>query len=71
MRTASLNPISGLAAIADQTSRNHTRISSSRNLIRSHSGSGLRVGRLSSRGCSPGGGSPAGEPAGAIVIMGS
>ena len=71
MRTASLNPISGLDAIADQTRMNQIRISSSRNLIRSHRGSGLRVGRSSSRGRPPGGRSPSGEPAGAIVIMGS
>ena len=39
--------------------------------MRSQIGSGLRVGRSSSRGRPPGGRSPSGLPAGAIVIMGS
>ena len=48
----------GSFAIADQTSTFQTRISRMENLIRSHSASGLRVGRSMSNGPASGGGSP-------------
>src|ERR1043165_2841405 len=48
IRTASENPTSGSLAMTDHTRRNQISPSRSRNLIRSHTDSGLRVSRSSS-----------------------
>src|SRR5512133_380760 len=48
--TASLNGNNGLSAIAAQTKNQNSAARSSRYLTRSHSASGFRVGRSSSRG---------------------
>src|SRR4029453_3623118 len=62
--TASLNGNSGLSAIAAQTKNQKSAARSTRYLTRSHSASGFRVGRSSSRGrlvnCGPEGGGEGG-----------
>ena len=71
IRIASENPISGLLAIVDQTSTNQSRTSRSRNLILSHTDSGLRVSRSPSLGrpLGGGGGGGGGTPGGPEVMM--
>ena len=71
IRIASENPISGLLAMADQTSMNQTRTSRSRNLILSQIDIGLRVSRSSSLGrpLGGGGGGGGGTPGGPEVMM--
>ena len=60
VRIASDRPISGLLAIADQTRIHQISPRRIRNFSRSQRDSGFLVPRSSSRGCSPGAGSPSG-----------